>query len=77
VLFIPAFLAALGFLQARRRFCVKYGLAGAFNFGDLLGRTTSVSASDDRRQDQRASVAMIAQAAAIALVVALIAYWVP
>ena len=30
--FIPAMLAAVGFIQARNRFCFAYGLMGVFNF---------------------------------------------
>jgi hypothetical protein len=31
--FLPAMLASVGFIQARRRFCFAYGLAGVLNFG--------------------------------------------
>jgi hypothetical protein len=30
--FTPAMLAAVGFIQARNRFCFAYGLMGVFNF---------------------------------------------
>jgi hypothetical protein len=76
-LFVPAFLSALGFLQARRGFCVQYGLAGALNFGERIGRTSSVPANEHRRQDRRSALAIIAQAAAIATILSLAAYWLP
>jgi hypothetical protein len=73
----PALMAALGFLQARRGFCVKYGLGGAFNFGPEVGRTESVEQAEARRQDRRASIRLIAQAVLIAALVALAAYATP
>ena len=33
--FIPAVISAIGFLQARMRFCAYYGLAEMFNFDSL------------------------------------------
>lgn len=76
-LFFPTFVSALGFLQARRGFCVKYGLAGAFNFGDIIGRATNVTVIDDRRQDRHTSLLILAQAVAIATLVAVAAYGLP
>jgi hypothetical protein len=73
----PALMAAIGFLQARRGFCVKYGLGGAFNFGPEVGRTESVEQAEARRQDRKASIRIIAQAALIAALVALAAYATP
>ena len=40
--FLPAMLASVGFIQARRRFCFAYGLAGVLNFGNA-GDVSTVS----------------------------------
>ena len=49
---LPLTGAAIGWIQARRRFCMAYGLAGTFNLGKIgqLSRVTDQSAlAADRR----------------------------
>jgi len=73
----PALMAALGFLQARRGFCVKYGLGGAFSFGPEVGRTEPVEQAEARRQDRDASIRLIGQSVLFAALVALAAFAIP
>ena len=47
---IPATVTSYGFLQARTRFCVVYGLFGIFNFASI-GEKTKVTDRDARRAD--------------------------
>jgi hypothetical protein len=77
LVFFPATLAVLGFLQAAAGFCVKFGLAGVFNFDTHVGRTDPVDQADFRRQDRRRAVRIIAYAVAMAALVAAAAYLVP
>jgi hypothetical protein len=41
IAFLPAMLASVGFIQARRKFCFAYGLSGVLNFGKA-GAVTKV-----------------------------------
>ena len=78
LLFIPAFGASAGFVQAAFRFCLYFGFAALFNF-DAVGRQARVADADARLRDRRrarmvltiymmtaAAAAMIALAIAIA-----------
>ena len=42
VAFIPAMAASVGYIQARRKFCLAYGFAGLFSF-QRLGDVTKVA----------------------------------
>ena len=50
-LLFPLLVWAVGLVQARRRFCVAYGILGTFNFGKL-GTVSRVSDPDFRRADR-------------------------
>ena len=73
LLFFPIAGAAIGYLQAAFRFCAGFGLRGVFNFGSDVGRTTNVTDAADRAVDRRRSLALVAAAVAISLIVALAA----
>jgi hypothetical protein len=73
LLFAPAFIAAIGFAQARARFCVAFGLASVFNFGDV-GHRESVVDAQDRRRDRARVRALVAYSAAAAVLVTAIGY---
>jgi hypothetical protein len=77
LVFFPAMVAALGYLQAAAHFCVKFGLAGVFNFGPNVGRTDTVEQAEFRRQDRRTALRIIAYALLIAVFVTAAAYLVP
>lgn len=68
VLFFPAAIAAIGFVQARRKFCLAYGFMGTFNFGQLghLSKTQSV---EEKRTDRKVALSILAQGVLLALVV--------
>ena len=50
--FLPLIVWAVGLVQARHKFCIAYGLAGAFNFG-RLGSTSKIVDPEFRKADQR------------------------
>lgn len=76
-IFLPAVLAASGFLQAQLHFCARFGMSGLFNFSDDIRKHESIDQAEYRRKDQRKAIAIIAGSAAMALAVALVAYWLP
>lgn len=76
LVFIPAMMAATGFLQAAFQFCVNFGTRGLFNFGEL-GTQESVHEAEYRKADQRKALLIAGLSAGIALVVAVVAFLIP
>lgn len=74
LLFFPAALAAVGFLQAAMHFCAYFGLAAQFNLGQQVGATERVIEAEFRAQDRRKARQILVRSAGIGLVVALVAY---
>lgn len=70
--FFPALISAIGFLQARMRFCVYYGLAEMFNF-DSLGKSSKVENDEFVRKDKKRAKLIIYSSVLIGIVVGLIA----
>ena len=76
-LFLPAALAAAGFLQAGMHFCANYGLRGVFNVQNDLGKTVTVEQADFARKDRFKALQILGYTALIAAVVAGIAFYLP
>jgi hypothetical protein len=74
-LFVPAALAATGFLQAAFHFCANFGMRGVFNFGDQVGRVESVTQAKYRRKDRMKAQRIIFYSAILGVAVALIGYF--
>lgn len=64
-IFLPAMIFAIGFIQARKKFCLAYGFAGTFNFGKL-GKISRVASAQDRRSDQITALKILGQAILLA-----------
>ncbi|MBH2007848.1 hypothetical protein I8H83_04540 [Candidatus Saccharibacteria bacterium] len=77
LVFIPATLAATGFLQAYLHFCAKFGMSGLFNVGDDMKEQHTVDQIEFRKKDQQKAITIIAGSAAIGVAVALLAYFLP
>ena len=75
-LFFPLFVSAIGFIQARNKFCLAYGLAGTFNFGKM-GDMERVFDAESKRTDRKKALAILFQAAMIAGVVTAIFFSLP
>jgi len=73
VLFFPILMSAVGFLQAYMHFCVYFGFANLFNFGDV-GKTDSVSQAEFRTKDRRKAWELLGYAFLISVVVTFVAY---
>lgn len=67
-IFFPLLVSAIGFIQARNKFCLAYGLAGTFNFGKI-GDMERVFDLESKKSDRRRAIAILLQAALIAGVV--------
>lgn len=76
-LFVPAFLAAIGFLQAKNCFCVGYGAAGQQNASEGSAKASVVSDKAAVSKDKQRARKMNLQAAGIAVLVAVISLLLP
>jgi hypothetical protein len=63
--FLPLFVSAIGFIQARSKFCLAYGLVGTFNFGKI-GDMERVFDAESKKSDRRKALAILIQSALIA-----------
>jgi hypothetical protein len=63
--FFPLFVSAIGFIQARSKFCLAYGLAGTFNFGKI-GDMERVFDAESKKSDRRKALSILIQSALIA-----------
>ena len=77
IIFVPAFISALGFLQAYFHFCAYFGLRSLFNF-EKAGTTPEEIWDDDmRRLDRHRAWTIIGYAALVATGVTLVAFIIP
>jgi hypothetical protein len=76
LLFIPASLAASGFLQAYMHFCAGFGSRGLFNFGPEAGKTETVAQAEFRAKDRKKARQILGLSLIIGVVVAVVAYFV-
>ena len=74
-LFLPATLAATGFLQAAFHFCAAFGFSGVFNFGPNVGKTDTVEQAEFRSKDRAKALQIVGYASLIGIVIALLGYF--
>ena len=67
-IFLPALVMSVGWVQSRKRFCLAYGFAGTFNFGNL-GKLSKVSDQADRAADRNTAVRIFGQSALYAALI--------
>jgi hypothetical protein len=67
VLFAPASIFAIGFVQSRKRFCLAYGLMGTFNF-QKLGSITKVEDKAALAADRKMAIQIVIQSLGIAFI---------
>ena len=75
-LYLPLLVGSIGFVQARKKFCLAYGFMGTFNFGKL-GQISKVQSVDDKKQDRITALTILLQAAALALALNAILFFLP
>ena len=57
-IFFPLFVAAIGFVQSRSKFCLAYGFAGTFNMGKM-GDIKRVASKEDRAADRKTALVIL------------------
>ncbi len=65
-LILPLFVFSVGYVQSRKKFCMAYGFAGAFNLGKL-GELARVSDPADRASDRKMAFRILVEAATLAV----------
>jgi hypothetical protein len=75
LVFVPATMAAVGFLQARMHFCAYFGLSGLFNMG--AGRADTVEQAEFRAMDRKKAWSIILYSMFMGAVIAIAAYYLP
>lgn len=60
-------MSAIGFLQARQKFCVAYGLMHVQNMTQRLGAITAITDVENRKKDRKKAFRMILFTIAIGL----------
>jgi hypothetical protein len=75
-LFIPAASVAISFQQVYFHFCVRFGLKGVFNFGNI-GKTFSVDQQENFKKDRMKAQKMIAAGIVFGLVISILFYILP
>jgi hypothetical protein len=77
ILFVPAFLAAIGYLQAKNKFCVGYGGAGMQNASDGSTQAEKITDKSAVLKDRLKTKKLNLQAALIALFATIVSLVLP
>lgn len=75
-LFIPAVSFGIGFQQWHKKFCVRFGLKGVFNFGNI-GKTFSVEQKEYYQKDRAKAWRMISAGIVFGLIITILFYILP
>ena len=76
ILFLPALIASVGFVQARRKFCLAFGFMGTFNFGKL-GQLSKTQSAEEKSADRKTALSILGQSLVIAIVVTALLFFLP
>ena len=77
VLFVPIYVAAIGYLQVKNKFCVAYGSSGKQNASEGSDVATTIEDDAALSADKKKTRTMNLQAFGISLVVLAIALLIP
>jgi glucan phosphoethanolaminetransferase (alkaline phosphatase superfamily) len=74
LLFLPAAMSAVGFLQAAMHFCAAFGVMGVFNLGPNVGKTDSIEQAEFRTKDRQKALLIILISCLIGIAAAVAGY---
>ena len=77
LLFVPVYIAAIGYLQVKNKFCVAYGAGGRQNADDGSDVASEIADESARQADKKKSRKMNLQALGITRAVLIIALLIP
>ena len=75
-IFFPMIMTSIGFLQARKKFCLAYGLSGLFNFG-TFGNVQKVISPTDRALDRKTAITLLVQSTLLSTAVTAVIFALP
>jgi hypothetical protein len=75
-IFFPLFVASVGFVQSRSKFCLAYGFAGTFNIGKL-GDIKRVASKEDRAADRKTALVILGKSFILAAIATGIVFLLP
>ena len=75
-IFFPIFVASVGFVQSRSKFCLAYGFAGTFNIGKL-GDIKRVASKEDRAADRKTALVILGKSFILAAIATGIIFLLP
>lgn len=73
IIFLPAFMSALGFLQYKMHFCAEFGILGVYNFDKAFRKKISIMESEFLKQDRIKALKIIVYSLLVAIFITLIA----
>lgn len=77
LLFVPIYIAAIGYLQVKNKFCVAYGASGKQNANEGSDAALEVAEAEAKTADKKKSQKMNLQAFGITFVVLIIVMFIP
>lgn len=77
LIFFPAAVATLGYMQAALHFCAQFGLVGLFNVSVSFGNRDTVDQQEFRKKDRQKALLIIATSLSAGAIFALVAYLLP
>lgn len=72
IMFVPGWIGAIGYLQAKHKFCVGYAASGVHSASDTYADVAAVTDEADRFKDQKKARDLNVKSLAIGVVVAVI-----
>lgn len=77
LIFIPVLVSAVGYMQAKFHFCVRFGTQGLFNMGTKLVIPQTVKKAEYRRKDQQKARTIAGLSALIGVIITLVVFLLP
>lgn len=77
LIFFPAAVSAIGYLQAWMHFCAQFGFVGLFNVSTTFGKRESINQQDFRRKDLQKALTIVGLSFLVGTAVSFIAYIFP
>ena len=77
IVFVPAFAASLGFIQAYLHFCAYFGLSALFNFGKAGSSPEEIWEEELRAADRRRAWQIIGYSVLAAIAMTAVVYLLP
>jgi len=75
-IFLPLLVTSIGWVQARRKFCLAFGFMGTFNFGKL-GQLARVTDPASRAADRSTAIKILMIGVGLALAGTLVVFLLP